>query len=116
MGNTLIYRGADVLLATRKFRGNGTSGQTNLREDPDSFLLCAAYYRKTDKQKIAEAFHAHLVAGGTPSPPWDYNVAPTTIQPIIRNKLRHQRARTRLDPLGPDSLLYQEPYGRQRHQ
>ena len=43
------------------------------------------YYRKTDKQNIAETFHAHLVDDGTPSPSWDYNVAPTTIQPIIRN-------------------------------
>ena len=47
--------------------------------------MCGRYYRKTDKQKIAEAFHATLVDDGTPSPPWDYNVAPTTIQPIIRN-------------------------------
>ena len=47
--------------------------------------MCGRYYRKADKQKIAETFHAHLVNDGTPSPPWDYNVAPTTIQPIIRN-------------------------------
>jgi putative SOS response-associated peptidase YedK len=47
--------------------------------------MCGRYYRRGDKQKIAEAFHAHLVDDGTPSPPWDYNVAPTTIQPVIRN-------------------------------
>jgi len=47
--------------------------------------MCGRYYRKGDKQKIAEAFHAHVVDDGTPSPPWDFNVAPTTIQPIIRN-------------------------------
>jgi putative SOS response-associated peptidase YedK len=47
--------------------------------------MCGRYYRRSDKQKIAEAFHTHLVDDGTPSPPWDYNVAPTTIQPIIRN-------------------------------
>jgi hypothetical protein len=35
--------------------------------------MCGRYYRKSDKQKIAEAFHAHLVDDGTPSPPWDYN-------------------------------------------
>ena len=46
--------------------------------------MCGRYYRKGDKQKIVEAFHAHLVDDGTPSPPWDYNIAPT-IQPIIRN-------------------------------
>jgi len=33
--------------------------------------MCGRYYRKGDKQKIAEAFHAHLVDDGTPSPPWD---------------------------------------------
>jgi len=33
--------------------------------------MCGRYYRKTDKQKIAEVFHAHLVDDGTPSPPWD---------------------------------------------
>jgi len=37
-----------------------------------------------DKQKIVEAFHATLVDDGTSSPAWDYNVAPTTIQPISR--------------------------------
>ena len=33
------------------------------------------------KQKIADAFHAKLVDDGTPSPPWDYNVAPTILSP-----------------------------------
>ena len=47
--------------------------------------MCGRYYRTGDKQKIAEAFHVNLVDDGTPSPPWDYNVALTTIQPIIRN-------------------------------
>ena len=47
--------------------------------------MCGRYYRKGDKQKIADAFHAKFVDDGTPSPPWDYNVAPTPIQPIIRN-------------------------------
>ena len=46
--------------------------------------MCGRYYRKSDKQKIADAFHAKLVDDGTPNPPWDYNVAPTTMQPIIR--------------------------------
>jgi len=46
--------------------------------------MCGRYYRRSDKQRIAEAFHA-----GIPSdfvlPDWDYNVAPTTFQPVIRN-------------------------------
>jgi putative SOS response-associated peptidase YedK len=45
--------------------------------------MCGRYYRRSDKQKIAEAFHATKV-GDFPLPPWDYNVAPTSMQPIIR--------------------------------
>ena len=45
--------------------------------------MCGRYYRKSDKQKIAEAFHATKV-DDFPLPPWDYNVAPTTMQPVIR--------------------------------
>ena len=46
--------------------------------------MCGRYYRKSDKQKIAEAFHTTKV-DDFPLPPWDYNVAPTTMQPVIRN-------------------------------
>ena len=46
--------------------------------------MCGRYCRKSDKQKIAEAFHATKV-DDFPLPPWDYNVAPTSMQPVIRN-------------------------------
>ena len=46
--------------------------------------MCGRYYRRSDKQKIAEAFHIAQVDGSV-IPPWDYNVAPTTHQPVIRN-------------------------------
>jgi putative SOS response-associated peptidase YedK len=46
--------------------------------------MCGRYYRRSDKQKIAEAFHVAQVDDFA-LPPWDYNVAPTTQQPIIRN-------------------------------
>jgi putative SOS response-associated peptidase YedK len=46
--------------------------------------MCGRYYRRSDKQKIAEAFHVKQV-GDFPLPPADYNVAPTTMQPVIRN-------------------------------
>lgn len=46
--------------------------------------MCGRYYRKIDKQKIAEAFHVNK-EDDFPLPPWDYNVAPTTMQPVIRN-------------------------------
>ncbi len=45
--------------------------------------MCGRYYRKSDKQKIAEAFHlrkhSDLPLEIAPS----YNIAPTTIQPVI---------------------------------
>jgi len=40
--------------------------------------MCGRYYRQSDKQKIAETFH---VARWAP----DYNIAPSTFQPIIRS-------------------------------
>jgi putative SOS response-associated peptidase YedK len=45
--------------------------------------MCGRYYRRSNKQRIAEAFHATRI-DDFPLPPWDYNVAPTSMQPIIR--------------------------------
>ena len=44
--------------------------------------MCGRYYRKSNKQKIAEAFHASRV-DDLVLPPWD-NIVPTSMQPIIR--------------------------------
>jgi len=49
--------------------------------------MCGRYYRRSDKQKIAEAFHARQMED-FPLPDWDYNVAPTTFQPVIRHNKR----------------------------
>ena len=46
--------------------------------------MCGRYYRRSDKQKIAEVFHVAQVDDFV-LPPWDYNVAPTTFQPVIRH-------------------------------
>ena len=46
--------------------------------------MCGRYFRRSDKQRIAEAFHLGKVPDGFVLPPWDYNVAPTTFQPVIR--------------------------------
>lgn len=46
--------------------------------------MCGRYVRRSDKQKIAEWFHAHPEPAELPMPDADYNVAPTTHQPIIR--------------------------------
>lgn len=45
--------------------------------------MCGRYVRRGDKQKIAEHFHAR-VGSDLPLPESDFNVAPTTYQPIIR--------------------------------
>jgi putative SOS response-associated peptidase YedK len=47
--------------------------------------MCGRYYRRSDKQRIAEAFHLGQLPEGFVLPDWDYNVAPTTFQPVIRN-------------------------------
>jgi putative SOS response-associated peptidase YedK len=47
--------------------------------------MCGRYYRRSDKQRIAEAFHLGQLPEGFALPPWDYNVAPTTHQPVIRH-------------------------------
>jgi putative SOS response-associated peptidase YedK len=47
--------------------------------------MSGRYYRKADKQKIAEAFHVSKI-DDFPLPPWDYNVAPTSIQSVIRGR------------------------------
>ena len=46
--------------------------------------MCGRYVRRSDKQKIAEHFRANSNPAEFPLPDADYNVAPTTYQPIIR--------------------------------
>jgi putative SOS response-associated peptidase YedK len=46
--------------------------------------MCGRYLRRSDKQRIAEAFHVAQGLADLVLPPWDYNVAPTTFQPVIR--------------------------------
>src|SRR5580692_5773930 len=46
--------------------------------------MCGRYFRRGDKQRIAEAFHLGQLPEGFVLPP-DYNVAPTTFQPVIRH-------------------------------
>jgi putative SOS response-associated peptidase YedK len=45
--------------------------------------MCGRYARRGDKQRIAQAFHVKEVPDFV-MPEADYNVAPTTFQPIIR--------------------------------
>ena len=46
--------------------------------------MCGRYYRKSDKQAIAKAFHTRNSLEDIVIPDADYNVAPTTMQPVIR--------------------------------
>ena len=46
--------------------------------------MCGRYYSRSDKQRIAEAFKLGKLPEGFVLPDWDYNVAPSTFQPIIR--------------------------------
>jgi putative SOS response-associated peptidase YedK len=46
--------------------------------------MCGRYVRRSDKQKIAEWFHADGDLSEMPMPDSDYNVAPSTNQLIIR--------------------------------
>lgn len=46
--------------------------------------MCGRYVRRSDKQRVAEWFHAEGKLDDLPMPDSDYNVAPTTHQPIIR--------------------------------
>jgi putative SOS response-associated peptidase YedK len=46
--------------------------------------MCGRYYRHSDKQKIAESFHVSRWAPDVHLAP-DFNIAPSTLQPIIRS-------------------------------
>jgi len=46
--------------------------------------MCGRYVRKADKQKIAEAFKTHADLDSLTVAPEDFNIAPSTFQPIIR--------------------------------
>ncbi len=46
--------------------------------------MCGRYVRRSHKQKLADWFHADGDLSDLPMPDEDYNVAPTTYQPIIR--------------------------------
>jgi putative SOS response-associated peptidase YedK len=48
--------------------------------------MCGRYLRRSDKQRIAEVFHVAHGLADLVLPPWDYNVAPTTFQPVIREE------------------------------
>ena len=60
--------------------------------------MCGRYVSRSEKQRIAETFHAQIIPQDyDPDFVPDYNVAPTTLQPVIRlNSETRQRELTRL--------------------
>ncbi len=48
--------------------------------------MCGRYLRRSDKQHIAERFRLGTLPEGFLMPP-DFNIAPSTFQPVIRNNL-----------------------------
>jgi putative SOS response-associated peptidase YedK len=46
--------------------------------------MCGRYYRRSDKQRIADHFRVRSNLSDFVLPDADYNVAPTTMQPVIR--------------------------------
>jgi putative SOS response-associated peptidase YedK len=46
--------------------------------------MCGRYYRRSDKQRIAEAYRLGEIPFDLVLPDWDFNVAPTSFQPVIR--------------------------------
>jgi putative SOS response-associated peptidase YedK len=54
--------------------------------------MCGRYYRRSDKQRIAEAYRLGEIPFDLVLPDWNFNVAPTSFQPVIRLR-RDLRAR-----------------------
>jgi putative SOS response-associated peptidase YedK len=46
--------------------------------------MCGRYYRRSDKQRIAEAYRLGEIPFDLVLPDWNFNIAPTTFQPVIR--------------------------------
>lgn len=46
--------------------------------------MCGRYVRSSDKWRIADTFRVKGDVSGIAMPPADYNVAPSTFQPVIR--------------------------------
>ena len=47
--------------------------------------MCGRYFRRSDKQRIAEAFHLGVLEDLPLEVAPSYNIAPTAMQPVIRN-------------------------------
>ena len=58
--------------------------------------MCGRYFCRSDKQRIAEAFHLGVFEDLPLEVAPSYNIAPTIVQPVIRNSgLRRERERVK---------------------
>lgn len=48
--------------------------------------MCGRYYRRSDRATIAAAFGLRGLPEDLVLAPWDFNVAPGTVQPVVRNR------------------------------
>ncbi len=69
--------------------------------------MCGRYVRKGDKQKLAEHFRARLNPPELPMPDADYNVAPTTHQPIVRQSRETGGPRVGSRSLGSGAIFHE---------
>jgi putative SOS response-associated peptidase YedK len=75
----LRLRGGIRSIASRLYR------PSSLRAvEAQSEIMCGRYYRQSDKQEISETFHVTRWAPDSHLAP-DYNIAPSTLKPIIRS-------------------------------
>jgi hypothetical protein len=65
--------------------------------------MCGRYYRRSDKQRIADAFKVGVPPSFEILP--DYNAAPTTFQPVIVEDRDSGEREIRAMYWGADSLL-----------
>ena len=66
--------------------------------------MCGRYYRIEDKQHLAEYFQS-IVTGDSLAYAPGYNIAPTTIQPVVRQE--RDTNRRELVPMRWCALTYQ---------
>jgi putative SOS response-associated peptidase YedK len=76
--------------------------------------MCGRDYRRSDKQRIADAFKLGKLPDDFVLPP-DYNVAPATFQPVIRTAREAGTRELSDDAVGSHSSLPYIAEGISRH-
>jgi putative SOS response-associated peptidase YedK len=77
--------------------------------------MCGRYYRRSDKQRIGDAFNISDLPSSLIISEADYNVAPTTFQPVFRNDRETGERELLLMRWGLVPFFHQTAVGYQRH-